>query len=402
MKKGKNQLRSQYRDPLPVDQVVPLPAVTLSNPLSLVQLVSCYLFPARHRKRHDHRLFGTLDAASRSVWVTDAYTKHRLWYAGFFGKGVFSRSELSWYTRSRRQLGVIGIDEKLTAEELTARRRVARRRMKDDRARAEREALEKLLEEEGRLPTKDKIDATEEDGQLPAKDRIDAIEEDLASEEGNAAEGRMDLDENVFVPPKGSIVDEIPDLEHMQLSLEEALFLSLALDTLDVHDEHGAVIPRDKLAQTCVAASVTASTINLNRHVPAESKFLISYAVYHHFRSLGWTPRSGIKFGVDWLLYYRGPVFSHAEFSIVVMPTIRKPHDVSGGGDVTQYRDGSESWSWLHTMSRVNSQAKKTLILCYVEVKAGLIDVEQGLDQILAHYRIRDVSVRRFVPSRAR
>lgn len=391
MKKGgKAQLRHRYRDLLPVDTIVPLPTASLSNPLSLIDLVSCYLFPERHRKRHAHRLVGTLDPSTRSVWVSDEYTKHRLWHAGFFGKGAFSRSEPSWYTRSRRQLGVLGIDEKLTAEELTARRRVARRRMKDDRAKAERAALEKVLIEEGQL--------------LPPADKIAAVEEEMAEEEGNAAEGRLDLDEHVFVPKKGSIVESIPNREHMQLSLEEALFSALALDTLDVLDTTGSVIPRTQLLAACTAAAdkqQVSSTIDIIRHVPAESAFLISYAVYHHFRSLGWTPRSGIKFGVDWLLYYRGPVFSHAEFSVVVVPTVRHP-SASSTGDVTDLQETGLSWSWLHTVSRVNSQAKKTLVLCYVEVQAGPIDLRQDLAAILSRYRIKTVTVRRFVPSRAR
>ena len=42
-----------------------------------------------------------------------------------------------------------------------------------------------------------------------------------------------------------------------------------------------------------------------------DDEFLMNYVAYHHFRSLGWVPRAGIKFGVDWLLYNRGPVFDH-------------------------------------------------------------------------------------------
>lgn len=41
--------------------------------------------------------------------------------------------------------------------------------------------------------------------------------------------------------------------------------------------------------------------------------FLVSYVVYHHFRSLGYVVKPGVKFTADWLLYKRGPVFNHAE-----------------------------------------------------------------------------------------
>ena len=48
-----------------------------------------------------------------------------------------------------------------------------------------------------------------------------------------------------------------------------------------------------------------------------DNPFLINYIVYHHYRSLGWVVRGGIKFCVDYLLYKRGPVFAHAEFVLV-------------------------------------------------------------------------------------
>jgi tRNA-splicing endonuclease subunit Sen2 len=44
-----------------------------------------------------------------------------------------------------------------------------------------------------------------------------------------------------------------------------------------------------------------------------DNPFLVNYVVYHHYRSLGWVVKGGIKFCVDYLLYKRGPVFHHAE-----------------------------------------------------------------------------------------
>ena len=43
-----------------------------------------------------------------------------------------------------------------------------------------------------------------------------------------------------------------------------------------------------------------------------DDPFMVSYVAYHHFRSLGWVVKPGIKFAADWLLYRRGPVFSHS------------------------------------------------------------------------------------------
>jgi tRNA-splicing endonuclease subunit Sen2 len=51
----------------------------------------------------------------------------------------------------------------------------------------------------------------------------------------------------------------------------------------------------------------------LNLPARFDNPFLVNYAVYHHYRALGWVVKNGIKFCVDLLLYKRGPVFSHAE-----------------------------------------------------------------------------------------
>jgi tRNA-splicing endonuclease subunit Sen2 len=44
-----------------------------------------------------------------------------------------------------------------------------------------------------------------------------------------------------------------------------------------------------------------------------DNPFLVNYVFLHHYRSLGWVVKSGVKFSVDYLLYKRGPVFHHAE-----------------------------------------------------------------------------------------
>ena len=45
-----------------------------------------------------------------------------------------------------------------------------------------------------------------------------------------------------------------------------------------------------------------------------DNPFLVNYAAYHYYRSLGWVIKGGVKFCVDLLLYKRGPVFHHAEY----------------------------------------------------------------------------------------
>ena len=134
---------------------------------------------------------------------------------------------------------------------------------------------------------------------------------------------------------------------------------------------------------------------------------MLSYAAYHHYRSLGWVVRSGVKFSVDFLLYNRGPAFSHADFALIILPSYSHTYwsETADRRKVVAEKTG-RSWWWLHGMNRVQAQVVKTLVLCYVDVPPPLSDEEKGdqddIAKVLARYKIRDVTVRRWTPNRTR
>lgn len=66
---------------------------------------------------------------------------------------------------------------------------------------------------------------------------------------------------------------------------------------------------------------------NLTQQLQFDNPFLINYVVYHHYRSLGWVVKGGIKFCVDYLLYKRGPVFTHAEWVCCLIPMLSSVTD---------------------------------------------------------------------------
>ncbi|KIW13543.1 tRNA-intron endonuclease [Exophiala spinifera] len=198
--------------------------------------------------------------------------------------------------------------------------------------------------------------------------------------------------------------------EHLNLSLEEAFFLSYGLGVLDVYcDDSDAVLPPSSLLSLFRRHSYSPPR---SLSVPAgpDDPFMLSYVVYHHYRSLGWVVRSGVKFSTDYLLYNRGPAFSHAEFAVVIVPSYSHP----------QWRDSPEftkmiehktkkSWWWLHGVNRVQANVHKQLVLCYVDIPPPFVvgdgdskgrDVDIGL--LLSQYRIRDINVRRWTPNRSR
>ncbi|KAJ6624971.1 hypothetical protein B0H10DRAFT_2319418 [Mycena sp. CBHHK59/15] len=336
---------------------------------------------------------GVFDEATRSVWVSNKADSTILWRRGFFGKGDLSRSEPSWLARqinSRRAGG-----SRLTSEEMTAKRRAERKQFKIDRARAIAAVAaeaEAVFESEGRVV----VPALSGPAIPSAATWKPAPVETEPPDTPATADGDAPEDEE---PPE--------DLEHLQLTLSEAFFLLWNLDCLTVADPHtNELMTIQQIWIAFQTAHLTPPIPFSPRPTPAlqfDNPFLINYIVYHHFRSLGWIVRGGIKFCVDYMLYKRGPVFNHAEFSVVVCPVYEDPADQEASS-IDLHNASPFPWSWLSTINRVNSQVYKTLILAYVTIPARSRLSPDVLKSpaCLQNYSVREVTVRRFIPARMR
>ena len=106
---------------------------------------------------------------------------------------------------------------------------------------------------------------------------------------------------------------------------------------------------------------------------------------------------------------------------MVVIPVYEDPAD-QASSPFTLCNSTPFSWSWLSTVNRVNSQVQKvwlhlvipwhsvlklvsqTLILTYVTIPAQSRISPDSLSSpaCLAHYSVRDVVLRRFIPARMR
>lgn len=237
-----------------------------------------------------------------------------LWHQGFFGKGALSRSDPAWRTRVLNALAVIeGGHISVTSEEMTARRRIQRGKDK---------AIKKMEREDEKL-----LKARAAAGDVAGVESSRGVSEELeAPPEEHESPAESDA-------PPPTAVDLTPppawhlDAEYMQLQSEEAFFLQFALGTLSVVPD----TPVEALPFTILQAWSTyllSSPLSLSTPSPLpasppdldprlsrlDSPFLLSYAAYHHFRSMGWVVRSGVKFCTDWVLYGSGgPVGGHAE-----------------------------------------------------------------------------------------
>ncbi|EFZ04376.1 tRNA intron endonuclease [Metarhizium robertsii] len=197
--------------------------------------------------------------------------------------------------------------------------------------------------------------------------------------------------------------DIIVNREHLQLMPEEAFFLTFGFGALSVTDPASGKSLTTKEMLTLFRQY---SYFPPRTGCPDEPElgpddgFLVHYAVYHHFRSLGWVPRAGIKFGVDWLLYTRGPVFDHAEFGLIIVPSYSDVWWKNRGKQGPQ-----NTWPWLHSVIRVLSHAVKSLVLVYVDIPPPPkfdAALETGFAEALQLYRVREVMVKRWSSNRNR
>lgn len=427
----------------------PLPPLIPHNPLSIFHVAFTYIYrlllpPSSHPKILPQAYFSP---ETRSVHVTDEKAIRVLWESGFFGKGSLSRSEPSWLDREKKNRGLIANE---TSEEFTAQRRAERKKFKQERARKEREAIEEKLKEEKRIhengPVAKPTARSRYEGLNggPVNSFAESVEslfeqQPLSpyrpppimlcpSDATNDTAGKQEfVSQSPTEPSAGETskptelevkveVAAIEDQEHLQLNPAEAFFLTYALGLLQV---------RDQLTSVPLPSETLFTLFRQHSYFPPrepqelrpDDPFLLQYVVYHHFRSLGWVVRPGIKFAVDWLLYLRGPVFSHAEFAVIVLPAYTHPYWRSTPElqKSTTTRE-SKSWWWLHCVNRVQSQVRKSLVVCYVQVPpppptAGTAARAEGaaavtevgtVGQTLKQYRVRELTLKRWTPNRER
>ncbi|KAJ9368214.1 hypothetical protein DTO282F9_8435 [Paecilomyces variotii] len=437
-----------HRFPLPLE-VHPLPPLIPHNPLSIISVVLSYLTylisPPHHAVYPAY-----FDSATSSAHVTDEKAIRALWEMGFFGRGSLSRSEPSWLEREKKRRGLLGDN---TSEEATGKRRVERREFKLERARKEREAIAERLKQEaaarqGIAHSPDAAHPLSLDGVVNGstsaaeKFSVNQAKKSRAANPSQPAaeevkDGTADKAENVsgktengaktvrfspVVEQKEFVVDSqvstrlrepemgireedeeelLRNEEHLQLSNEETFFLVYGLGVLQVFDEQKSVMSAGSLL-TLFRRHSYFPPRDLSTALEPDDPFMLSYVVYHHYRSLGWVVRSGVKFGVDYLLYNRGPVFSHAEFALVILPSYGN-HYWSETEFRRNYvsRKQARSWWWLHCVNRVQAQVKKSLVLCYVDIPPPQSQ-QDDIGNHLRRYKVRDFALKRWVPNRSR
>ncbi|KAM9813402.1 tRNA-splicing endonuclease subunit Sen2 [Neosynchiropus ocellatus] len=336
----------------------------------------------------------------------------RIYGQGFFGKGILSRSKPEfcvfdqWQEHEGLLLPVIspsrykqlmlwarlglsaqGLDEQAASQVLHELsepvmkgdlRKVAGARNGAD-SRTKRCRLSNSLESQNLRP-EGELNVTPEPGHESGPDRD--------QEDGP---GCTDINESEASDPHPTFVLVASDsevcvrhcpatlLDYLQLSLVEAFFLVYGLGCLSVSQHQEPL-----------------SVIQLWRRFRSLDKdFVCLYSVYHHFRSKGWVAKvgGGAKYGVDLMLYRKGPPFYHASYSVVV----EKVDHMFTGSMMRSF-----SWRTLAALSRITANVSKELLLCYVIYPADMSEADLDSPLCLSRLKVQEVVISRWVSSKER
>ncbi|XP_022083311.1 tRNA-splicing endonuclease subunit Sen2-like [Acanthaster planci] len=168
--------------------------------------------------------------------------------------------------------------------------------------------------------------------------------------------------------------------EYLQLKLEEAFFLSYGLGCLTVLDEAKKALDLTDIWQAFCSR---------------QKNFVASYVAYHYFRSKGWVPRDGVKYGAHYVLYKHGPPFYHGSYSVIVQMV------TEGSWDCTD-TSATLTWPALSGMDRITETVAKEVMLCYVIRPSNLSDEDLQSPGCIPQFRVQEILMKRWVSSRER
>lgn len=170
--------------------------------------------------------------------------------------------------------------------------------------------------------------------------------------------------------------------ENLHLSFEEAFFLSYGLGCLIVRDEHDKTPDLTEMWHTFSRRQKT---------------FVPNYIAYHYYRSKGWVPKTGLKFGTDFLIYKEGPSFYHGSYSVIVKMVME-------GSLIAdpKYPDRDLSWTSLAGLNRLTEQVAKEVLICYVIRPNDLSEDDLMSPKCIPRFQVKEMLLSRWVSSQER
>ena len=285
------------------------------------------------------------------VLVTELQDIWALVKLGAYGKGMFSRSVPShWHIPSHEEL-----------------KRSSRKRRGPVLSAGEvEESWRKRAKLHSAWRKEDTAVISEEEGVSTTGD-CSAVTSHVTEGSGDAG----DDDYQEFVSRLKAIREKDPYAieEYLQLGAEEAYYLVAEIDILSVKSDKG---------ETLTSYALWLHFASLSR------SFCSRYAAYSHYRAGNWVPKSGLKYGVDFVLYKESPLTYHSSFAVVVR----------------EGRDQSHlTWRDVVALNRASESSGKDLLVCSVTwPQAATEDPERTPSAA----RVSDIFVKRWVPKKDR
>ena len=208
----------------------------------------------------------------------------------------------------------------------------------------------------------------------PVKDENSRGDTEMKDEECSGHIEMKDDEYQEFVTRLKEIKDPYIMEEYLQLCAEEAFYLTAETKILNV--------------TTTEATKLTEKDLWVH-FSELDRSFYARYAAYRHYRMGNWVPKSGLKFGVDYLLYKEGPLFYHSSFAVVIRET---------EGDS---KDGLK-WREVIALGRVNEAAGKDLLVCHVTRPQGILKSQLREPACIESVAIKDVLISRWLPEKDR
>ncbi|ESP01623.1 hypothetical protein LOTGIDRAFT_200224 [Lottia gigantea] len=175
-------------------------------------------------------------------------------------------------------------------------------------------------------------------------------------------------------------MNPFPIKEYLQLSFVEAFFLCYGLGCLIVQNSERNIDIKSLWKLFCTK----------------QRNFIPSYICYHYFRSKGWVPKSGLKFGCDYILYKVGPPFYHGSYSVIIQYV-----EEGSLKPVSGYYQRKLSWRSLCGLNRITEHVGKEVLICYV-IKPKSISDETFSSDFISHFKVKEIMLSRWVSSQER
>ncbi|XP_061187244.1 tRNA-splicing endonuclease subunit Sen2-like [Saccostrea echinata] len=167
--------------------------------------------------------------------------------------------------------------------------------------------------------------------------------------------------------------------EFLHLTFQESFYLAYGLGCLRVYEN-------DKLLNLSEMWGIFCQRQN---------RFVSLYVAYHYFRSKGWVPKTGLKFGADFIIYKEGPPFYHGSYSVLVKMVDENLVEEENSRTLT--------WTQLAGLNRLTEHVAKELMICYVIRPSHLTQSDlMSSPRVISQFKVKEMVVSRWVSSQER